>query len=362
MMKIILFIIFIILFIVNTIKYSNIEFFVDTGIYENQQIIKKKSKKYIDIVKENKNYFTKYLSSKKNDKRDLLLELIILSFIIRNTETLKMNKDEFKHYLYQNFGPHIINTSHQNLKKINTTIGYSIQIPINIMSKISWLDYDILFKTIDIKNGIKLKDVLEIKTILLTQQYVNNEVHKLRSPYFYDENTNHYHKNYIKLLTHKKKINYETQENNLYYKTFNHNLTVDTMINILNSLKHHNIIFGDSYNNVIKQTYSNNIYVRRKKDLKKIVVNLKKNIKQNETFPVNTKEITNNHYSSDIQHYPLRFQLPLNHNCQRIWENCNDLDRINQKYNYYGTSKNNEIFFYNTNNIGDNYFSSGVKL
>ena len=186
-----------------------------------------------------------------------------------------MNKDKLKHYLYQTFGPYIIN-NRKTLKKIDTNRGYSIQIPINMVSKINWLDYDNLFKTINIKNGIKLKDILEIKTILLTQQYVNNEVSKLRSPYFYDENTNHYHEKYIKILSHKKKINYDTQDNNLYYETFNHNLTVDTMINILSSLKHKNIIFGDSYDNAIKQKFSNNIYVPCKKDLEKIFVNLQK--------------------------------------------------------------------------------------
>ena len=152
--------------------------------------------------------------------------------------------------------------------------------------------------------------------------------------------------------------NYGTNEIKNDYKDYNYNLYVDILLSIYNYLqlqnKNNKIVYNEMYKNLLSiNSYPllvGNIYLPSEKYFIQILNNLQKQIKREmktkKKYPLtkNWNYTGKNFYLSNILSYPLRFQYPLDHNCQRIWYNCSSKDRINDYYKYYDINHNNNIY------------------
>lgn len=337
----------------NIIKYL---FNINTKVLNDQE------RKYINNILSIKDFTqTKYgrryldISNIRYIDINNILNLILMVFIIRRSTNNKISKNKLKHLLNYYFGPYsFIN----NQMKVYPLTGTSIQIPIDILNKIDWELYDKILDSINTKNIIHINDVLQIKKNIIVQQFINNQIPIIRNQKIYDQKIYNYGLNYINLINNDKMENYGTNEIKNDYKDYNYNLYVDILLSIYNYLqlqnKNNKIVYNEMYKNLLSiNSYPllvGNIYLPSEKYFIQILNNLQKEIKREmktkKKYPLtkNWNYTGKNFYLSNILSYPLRFQYPLDHNCQRIWYNCSSKDRINDYYNYYDINHNNNIY------------------
>jgi hypothetical protein len=327
--------------------------------------ISENNKKNINSIFDLKN------NKKKNKQIDSLLNLILITFISNNSGEKRITKEKLKKLFYYFFGEYaLIDTMKENYKK--NTNGYSsIQIPINILSRIDWMLFDKIFEQFNNEKGINYKDILEIKKNILLQQFLNNQIPLTRSPYIYDNTLEKYGKKYINIMGNNKSNNYGTINKGKNYKTYNFNLTTNTLIQLYNGLnakkKKGNIVYKQFYKNydTVFNIIAGNLYLPSEKHFEEILVKLQKEIKKQKIIekklplPNLWNDSNKNYYLSDILNYPLRSQLPINNNCQRVWYNCHDEDRINNNYNYYGYNQNPD--YYIKTSTGSQIFFSPMQ-
>lgn len=387
MIKIIIVIIIVfIIYILNQNIISKKEFFYSQKDYEiNFKLNQNKTfhhilniYKQLDYsISENDKKNINSLFDLKNNKNkykqlDFLLNLILITFITDNSGEKRITKEKLKKLFYYFFGEYaIIHTMKDKYKK--NTNGYnSIQIPINILSRIDWILFDKIFEQFNNEKGINYKDILEIKKNILLQQFLNNQIPLIRSPYIYDNTLEKYGKKYIDIMDNNKSNNYETINNVKNYATYNFSLTTDILIKLYNRLnikrEKGNIVYKQIYKNydLVFYIIAGNLYLPSEKHFERILVKLQNEIKQKKIIekklPLsNLWNYSNkNYYISDILNYPLRSQLPINNNCQRVWYNCQDKDRINNYYNYYGYNKNPN-YYVKTSSKSQIFFSPMQK-
>ena len=235
--------------------------------------------------KKNINSIFDLKNNKKKDKQiDSLLNLILITFISDNSGERRITKEKLKKLFYHFFGKYaLIDTMKENYKK--NTNGYSsIQIPINILSRIDWMLFDKIFKQYDNDKGINYKDIFEIKKNILLQQFLNNQIPLLRSPYIYNNTLEKYGKKYIDIMDNNKSNNYGTINKEKNYKTYNFSLTTNTLIQLYNRLnikkKKGNIIYKKFYENydIVFNIIAGNLYLPSEKHFEEILVKLQNEI------------------------------------------------------------------------------------
>lgn len=214
----------------------------------------------------------KFLSS--NDLFNILIILIINKYPTQN----------IKHVLYYFFGPYVI----------NERIDYNIKVeyPIDIINRIRWdfyIDYII-------QNKLDISKIINFKENITIRRKFENSIPLLRHYKIVDKNTIDYANNYNKLLNNNK------NDNQLYFDRLQNIIEVD-----------------NSY------SLSNN---------KKYIQNLKK---EKNMLPLPNLWNYNTIHSKNNKtlELPYRYQLPLDFNCQRVWQQCETKNNLNSGYNYY---------------------------
>ena len=299
-------------------------------IVNNDKIYNKTitNKELLDTIDKINNNKTSYLTS--DDLFNILIILIIDKYPIQNIKSI----------LSYYFGPYVIN------EKFDFNI--KVEYPIDIINRIQWnlyIDYIIknqldIHKIINFKNNIKIRGTIE------------NIIPLLRYNKVYDKNIINYADNYNKLMNSDKLTNFIGNSDNKhnYDNNIQNNIIIDEpSIYLDNNKKDKNRLYLDRLNNIIG-LYTDNIYQlsNKKKDIDKLKKMDKKN-KNMIPYPYDWNyNIINS--KNTILDFPYRYQLPLDFNCQRIWQQCKNKDNLQLGYNYY-----------NYHHIGDKYDNDKLK-
>ena len=276
-----------------------------------------------------------------------LIDMIIIIFIVQGNIDSKISKNNLKKLLYQYFGNYALLKVTQKNRYFNNdpTLedGLSIQIPIDVIQRINWQHYEAIFHSINPKKELTFHDIISIKKNILLQQFLDNQIPTINTPIIYDKNTNNYNENYLKIIESDKETNYTTKEGKDHNLNFMGNFTTNYMIELYERLqmkkKNKKLIYKKIYLNMVNDEnipfslIFGNIYLPSQNFLDKILDIMDK--KKNQILAKNFANVNQTNYLSSVDYYPLRFQKPLNYNCQRVWDNCWSKDRINDYYHYY---------------------------
>jgi hypothetical protein len=269
-------------------------------------------------------------TNKNSFNYDNLLNLIITAFLIEGNVNKNITKTELKKLIYNYFGPYAI-IKNNSVNEGNITIN----LPIHIIQKKNLENINNLFRD---DENINFQKILELKKKLIVNKYTNNIKPIKRKIKNNDKIINYYNNNYNKLVNNKNITNWSPLEEKNNYFHYNYDNKADNIINTINN--NENLDDFYSKNTTIQNVINNNTYPPNKKCLKWLKNKNKNNIDYNNKLikknPLPKDWTYDNLYKLSIpEEYPSRYKLPLENNCNRIWYNCNSVDRINDYYKYY---------------------------